>query len=304
MPRRPSLRDVSLFLHDIRLEHSVFALPFALLGMLLAGAHELAAGRRGSVLPCWGELLWILVAMVGARSAAMGFNRLVDREIDRRNPRTAQRPLASGEAQPGAYAGLVAAGAGLLLVAAARLNPLALALSPLALLIVFGYSFTKRFTDWCHYYIGLALAIAPVAAWVAIAAALPPCAGPYLLALAVLLWVGGFDILYATLDLDFDRANGIHSLPARLGVPTALRVARVSHAAMVLALLLVRFTTVGLGPWYLVGVAVAGALLAYEHAIVRPDDLRRVNTAFFTLNGVLGILLLVAGALDLLRFAP
>ncbi len=294
-------RDVRGFLKDIRLEHSVFALPFALLGLLLATASQVAAGTRGSVLPSVWELGWILVAMVGARSAAMGFNRVVDRRLDALNPRTQRRPLAAGEARLPAYLALIALGVALLFGAAAALNPLCWRLAPLALLIVFGYSLTKHFTVLCHYFVGLSLAVAPVAAWVAITGALPRTPAPYLLALAVLLWVGGFDIIYATMDTDFDRQAGVHSLPAWLGVRRSLQLARASHAAMALALAGVGLSAVGLGVGWWLGLAVTAALLAYEHAIVRPDDLRRVNTAFFTLNGVVGLLLLLAGAADVLR---
>ncbi|MCC7491844.1 MAG: UbiA family prenyltransferase [Fimbriimonadaceae bacterium] len=301
---RPRLLDLALFVKDIRLEHSVFALPFALLGMLLAGAHEVAAGRRAQLWPSGHELLWILVAMVAARSAAMGFNRWLDRELDARNPRTAQRPLAAQRASATAYLGLIAAGSALLLWAASRLNPLALRLAPLALVVLFGYSHTKRCTVCCHFFVGLALGIAPLAAWVGVAGARPAGLAPYALALAVLLWVGGFDILYATLDVDFDRSAGLYSLPSRWGLEPALRTARWAHAGMVLCLWLTARSGLGLGPWFTVGVAAAAGLLVYEHAIVRPDDLRRVNTAFFTLNGVVGVMLLAAALLDFWRWQP
>ncbi|NUP99205.1 MAG: UbiA family prenyltransferase, partial [Armatimonadetes bacterium] len=210
------------------------------------------------------------------------------------------RPLAAGQARLGVYLGLIGLGLALLFVAAGLLNPLALQLAPLAVVVLFGYSLTKRFTSLCHYFVGLALAIAPLAAWVAIAGRVPAQPGPYLLALAVVFWVGGFDIVYATMDLDFDRAAGVFSLPARFGIERSLGLARLSHLAMVACLLGVGLTTPALGRGFGLGTAAAAAILAYEHAIVRPDDLRRVNMAFFTLNGVLGILLLVAGALDLL----
>ncbi len=301
MAPRALLRDAGAFFRDIRLEHSVFALPFALLGMVMATAQQVDRGLRPGPAPTVHELGWILVAMVGTRSAAMGFNRIVDRRLDARNPRTSRRPLAAGVAGLPGYAVMVAAGAALLLLAAWRLNPLSLALAPLVLLVVLGYSYTKRFTAWCHFVLGLALGLAPTAAWVAICGTLPDHPGPYLLTLAVILWVGGFDIIYATMDVAFDREEGLHSLPARLGVPAALTVARTCHAAMVFALVGVALATPQLGPGFLAGVAMTGVLLAYEHAIVRPDDLRRVNTAFFTLNGVVGLLLLAAGLLDLLR---
>lgn len=301
---RPLSRsDAKAFVTDIRLEHSLFALPFALLGMLLAARADCDAGARSVPWPTWAELGWILVAMVGTRSAAMGFNRVVDRHLDRHNPRTMHRPLAAGQASLRSYQLGVGLGVLMLLTAAWQLNPLCLTLTPLVLLIVFGYSYTKRLTRYCHYFIGLALAIAPLGAWVAITGAIPNLPGPYLLALAVLCWVGGFDILYATMDLDFDRERGIHSLPAELGVEPALRLAQLSHFVMILALSGLGYCGPGLGTAWWVGVLVTAAILAYEHAIVRPDDLRRVNTAFFTLNGVIGLLLLAMGLVDLVQRA-
>lgn len=293
--------DLRAFVADIRLEHSLFALPFALLGMLLAARAECDAGARAVPWPTWAEFGWILVAMVGTRSAAMGFNRVVDRHLDQHNPRTMNRPLAAGEASLLSYKLGVGLGVLMMLLAAWQLNPLCLALTPLVLLVVFGYSYTKRFTRYCHYFIGLSLAIAPLGAWVAVTGAVPNLPGPYLLALAVLCWVGGFDILYATMDLEFDRERGIHSLPAELGVEPALRIAQLSHFVMILALGGVGFYGPGLGPAWLSGVLLTAGILAYEHAIVRPDDLRRVNVAFFTLNGVIGVLLLLTGLLDLVR---
>lgn len=292
--------DLPAFLSDIRLEHSIFALPFALLGMLMATRHQCDVGLREGVWPTAYELFWIVVAMVGTRTAAMGFNRVVDRQIDARNPRTATRPLAAGKAGLATYLAGIAVGVLLLVVAAWRLNPLAVRLAPVVLLVVFGYSYTKRVTVACHWFVGLSLAIAPLGAWVAIAAAIPAEPAPWLLALAVVCWVAGFDIIYATMDVEFDRAHRIRSLPARYGIAPALRAARACHAGMVAALVGVALTGPGLGWAFRLGVALAAGLLWWEHAIVRPDDLRRVNTAFFTLNGVLGVLLLVAGAVDLL----
>jgi len=289
------------FLRDIKLEHSVFALPFAMLGMLLATSWEVGAGRRGSVWPTVPEFVAFLIAMVGARSAAMGFNRLADRFIDAQNPRTQARPLAAGEAQPRAYAVLVGAGLTALLLAANALNPLCVKLAPVAVVILFGYSYAKRFTPLCHWFLGLALGISPLAAWVGITGELPPTPAPYSLALAVIAWVGGFDIIYATMDVGFDRQHGIRSLPADLGIEPALRIARVSHAVMIVALLAVSLWTPGLGVGWSIGVAIAAGVLVYEHGIVDPADLRAVNTAFFTLNGLLGVLLLACGAVDLLR---
>jgi 4-hydroxybenzoate polyprenyltransferase len=266
----------------IRFSHSVFALPFALSSAALAAQGH---GLRGA------QLGWILLAMVGARSAAMGFNRLADHAIDARNPRTAGRELPRGTLSRGEVWAFVLASALALVLAAAMLNPLCLALSPLALAIVCGYSYTKRFTALSHVFLGLALAVAPVGAWIAVRGRLDLT--PLLLGLAVLAWVAGFDILYACQDAEFDRSEGLHSVPARLGVRRALVVARVLHVATV-ALLGSLFRVAPLHPVYLAGVGVVALLLAYEHSLVRHDDLSRLDAAFFTVNGWIGVLYLAA----------
>lgn len=260
----------------IKLSHSVFALPFAL------AAAVIAAGGA----PAPRQVLWILVAMVGARSAAMGFNRLADQELDARNPRTAGRELPAGLLRRGEVWTFVIVSAAALVVAAAMLNPVCLALSPVALLIVFGYSYTKRFTAFSHVFLGLALAIAPVGAWLAVRGAF--AWPPVVLGLAVLLWVAGFDTIYSCQDAAHDRSVGLRSLPARWGVRRALVVARVAHATAVV-LLASLYVLVPLHPIYLAGVAVVGGLLAFEHSLVRHDDLSRVNAAFFTVNGWISI---------------
>jgi 4-hydroxybenzoate polyprenyltransferase len=260
----------------IKLSHSVFALPFAL------AAAFLAAGGA----PSPRQVLWILVAMVGARRAAMGFNRLADHDLDARNPRTAARELPTGRLTRREVWAFVAVSALALVAAAAMLNPLCLALSPVALLVVFGYSYTKRFTTLSHLFLGLALAIAPVGAWLAVRGdfAWPPL----VLGLAVLMWVAGFDTIYACQDAAHDRAVGLRSLPARWGVRRALVIARVLHAAAV-GLLAGIYALEPLHPVYLAGVATLAGLLAYEHSLVRHDDLSRVNAAFFTVNGWISI---------------
>jgi 4-hydroxybenzoate polyprenyltransferase len=257
----------------IRFSHSVFALPFALASMALA-----FEGRAFE----WSRLLWIVVAMVGARSAAMGFNRLADHAIDARNPRTAARELPRGVLTRAEVWVFVLASSGALVLAAAMLNPLCLALSPVALLVVLGYSYTKRFTDLSHLVLGLALGIAPVGAWIAVRGRFDVV--PVLLGLAVLAWVAGFDVIYACQDVDFDRREGLRSIPARFGVGPALLVARGLHLLAV-GLLAAVYPLSHLHPVYLAGVAVVGALLAYEHTLVRAGDLSRVNAAFFTMNG-------------------
>ncbi|HEY7411433.1 MAG TPA: UbiA-like polyprenyltransferase [Vicinamibacteria bacterium] len=270
------LGRVAAYGRMIRFTHSVFALPFALTSAVLAAGEQVP----------WRALGWIVVAMVGARSAAMGFNRLADHSLDARNPRTAGRELPRGALRRAEVWLFVALSAAALVAAAAMLNPLCLALSPLALLIVFGYSFTKRFTPLSHFFLGLALAVAPVGAWLAIRGAF--AAPPLLLGLAVLAWVSGFDTIYACQDTAFDRAAGLHSLPARLGVAGALRVARGLHAAAVL-LLAVLPAFVALHPVYFAGVAGVAVLLLYEHSLVRADDLSRVDAAFFTVNGWISV---------------
>lgn len=280
-------RRLRVILEMIKFEHTVFALPFALTGALLA-----AGG-----IPDGGTLAWIVVAMIGARSSAMAFNRLVDLEYDRRNPRTAGRALPRGELTP-LQVWLFVAAATLLFVAAARqLNPLAFALSPVALAVIWGYSFTKRFTSLCHLFLGLAIGIAPSAAWIAVRGSLE--AAPVLLSAAVMLWVGGFDIIYSLQDETFDRKIGLHSLPARLGAARSLAVSRAMHVGAVLCLASLP-ALVPLGSVYLAGVGVVAVLLAWEHSLVRPHDLSRVDAAFFTANGFVSIGFFLFAAADVL----
>lgn len=287
MTRR--LAHLRTMLEMIKLEHTLFALPFAFLGALLA-----AGGW-----PSWRKVGWVVVAMVGARSAAMGFNRLVDRRIDAANPRTSGRALPAGRVTPGGVALFVAASAGLLVLAAWRLNPLALALSPVALAVILGYSFTKRFTWLSHLALGTALAGAPLGAWIAIRGEV--AATPLLLAGAVVLWVAGFDVLYALQDVDFDRSSGLFSIPARFGVSAALWLSALMHAFMLALLALlpgVYGTGLGLGYW--LGWAGCCGLIAYQHWIVRPGDLSRLDAAFFQANGALALWLFATTALDIL----
>jgi 4-hydroxybenzoate polyprenyltransferase len=266
------LGRIGLYGRMIRFSHSVFALPFALSSAVIAAGSGIS----------WRQVAWILVAMVGARSAAMGFNRLADQPFDARNPRTAGRELPRGAISRGEVWVFVAASAATLVVAAAMLNPLCLALSPVALLIVFGYSYTKRFTALSHLFLGLALAVAPMGAWLAIRGRFE--APPVVLGLAVLFWVAGFDTIYAGQDEAFDRAEGLHSLPARLGTRRALVLARLFHVIAV-ALLAAVYALAPLHPIYLAGVGVVAGLLIYEHSLVRADDLSRIDAAFFTVNG-------------------
>ncbi|MGN6592592.1 MAG: UbiA-like polyprenyltransferase [Terriglobales bacterium] len=275
-------------LEMIKFEHSVFALPFALLGAMLA-----AGGW-----PPWGVLGWIVVAMVGARSAAMTFNRIVDRRLDAANPRTRNRALAAGTLSLGFAWGFLLVSALVFFLAAWRLNPLCLKLAPLALGWVLFYSYTKRFTLLSHWVLGIGLGIAPAAAWIAVRGSLAPRI--LLLTGAVALWVAGFDLLYACQDVDFDRGQpGLHSTPKRIGIAASLRLAQICHVVM-LGLLVLLLRASGLGGLAWAGLAVVAGLLIYEHSLLAPDDLSRMNAAFFTVNGYIGILLLVFWGASLL----
>jgi len=277
---------LALTLEMIKFPHTVFALPFALLSALIA---------RGG-LPTARETALILVAMAAARSAAMTFNRIADRRLDAMNPRTSLRALPAGSLSVGFAAAFTAAAAALLVVAAWLLNPLALKLSPLALLILFTYSYTKRFTWASHFALGLSLAGAPLGAWVALTGRID--LPPLLLALAVLLWTAGFDIIYACQDASFDRDHGLSSIPARFGVAPALKLSSLLHVGTV-AVLFWLMPASPLGAVYAAGVVLAAALLVYEHRLVSPTDLSRVDEAFFTVNGLVSVAILFFGALDL-----
>lgn len=299
-PLPPGARDGQVFegtsllvrlANFVKLPHTVFALPFALVGVCFASAVRL---------PSWGEVGWVLVAFTAARFAGMGFNRIVDRDVDARNPRTAMREIPRGALTVGQATAAVTVMSALFVVASWQLNPLCLALSPVALLWVLGYSYTKRFTRWSHLWLGLGLGIAPVGGYLAVTGAWSDpwwllCA----LSLAVMSWTGGFDILYALQDADFDRANGLHSLPSAIGVPNAIVVARVLHVVTVSCLgAVVVADPLGLALrpeaalaqallW--LGVALAAALLLWEHRLVRADDLTRLDAAFFTMNGIISM---------------
>jgi 4-hydroxybenzoate polyprenyltransferase len=272
----------------VKFSHTVFALPFALAAVAIA-----AAGHGVSMK----QIAAIVLAMVGARTAAMGFNRIVDRRIDAANPRTAGRELPTGKVSLAAAVTLTVASAALFVGAAAWLGPLCLQLSPVVLVLVLGYSFTKRFTALCHLFLGLAIGMAPAAAWIAVRGRLD--APALWLSAAVATWIAGFDILYALADRDFDRKTGIHSIPARLGVPAALLISALLHAASVGALLAAGHAA-GLGWIYLAGLALVAAILVWEHAILRPSDLSRLNLAFFNLNGYVSVIFFVATLVDVL----
>ena len=289
-------KRLRLTLDMIKFEHSVFALPFALTGALLGfrdgGYQSAGIGRK---------LAWIVVAMIGARSAAMAFNRLVDAPIDGRNPRTRMRHLPAGMISRGFGWGFVAAAAAVFFVAAAALNPLCLRLAPVALGIVFFYSFTKRFTSFSHLVLGFSLGIAPAAAWIAVRGSLDPRI--LWLTAAVTFWTAGFDVIYACQDFEFDRAEGLFSVPRVLGLARALHAARALHVLMILCLLAL-VQTLDLGALALAGVASVAGLLIYEHSLVKADDFSRVNAAFFTMNGYVSVLFLVFWAADIFLLKP
>ena len=269
----------------VRFSHSVFALPFALAGALLATRHAAIS---------WTIVAWILVAMVAARSAAMGFNRLVDARLDALNPRTNDRELPRGAMTPREAAAFVAASSVVFVFASWRLNTLCLLLAPVALAIVFWYSLAKRYTSYTQMFLGLAMAVAPVGGWLAVGGR----GGwePWILALAIGTWVGGFDVLYACQDLEFDRAHGLRSIPVRFGVPASLALSRAMHVVTIGALLALPLVT-PLPRYYVAGVAAVAALLAYEQSLVSADDLSQVKRAF-DLNGYVGILYLLVLAVS------
>lgn len=271
----------------IKWEHSVFALPFALCGAMLA-----AGG-----IPSGHQLLWIVVAMIAARSAAMAFNRLADATIDAANPRTQMRALPAGTLSRQFVAFFTLAACAVFVFAAWRLNHLALLLSPLALAVLLSYSYTKRFTRWSHLVLGFALGIAPSAAWIAVRGSLDPRI--LILTAAVTFWVGGFDVLYACQDCEFDRTYGLHSVPRYIGIPKALVFARLLHLAMI-GLLILLVVAFHLGALAFIGIAAVALLLGYEHSLVSQHDLSKLNAAFFTMNGVISVVFFVFVAGDLL----
>ena len=275
----------------IKIEHTIFALPFALLGALFA-ARDLPHG-----IPTRAQIGWILLAMVGARSAAMAFNRLVDLPFDARNPRTAGRALPQRQLTRKFVALFILASSSVFIFAAWMLNGLAFALSPVALGIIFVYSYMKRVTWLTHFFLGLALGCAPVGAWIAIRGDVS--AIPLLLGLAVMLWVSGFDIIYACQDVGFDDAQRLYSIPRRFGIARALWISGILHILMVILLVPV-FVKMGLGLLSLSGLGLVVLLLAYEHSLVKPADLSRVNAAFFTINGWISVLLLLFAGMDIL----
>jgi 4-hydroxybenzoate polyprenyltransferase len=284
----PIFHSLRKTLEMIKWEHSVFALPFALCGAMLAAGGWPTAWQLG----------WIVIAMVAARSAAMAFNRLADAAIDAVNPRTQTRALPAGTLSRGFVTGFVAVSCTVFILASSQLNRMTLLLSPVALGLVLLYSYTKRFTRWSHVVLGLALGVAPAAAWIAVRAALDPRI--LLLTAAVTFWVGGFDILYSCQDYEFDLQNNLHSIPRFVGIRRGLFVARIFHGLMLLLLFALIFSF-HLGALALAGVCVVGLLLAYEHSLISHNDLSRLNAAFFTMNGVISVVFFLFVAADVLQ---
>ncbi len=277
----PPIERARIYLDAIKFEHTLFALPFAYLGMVLAS--------RGW--PGWPIVIWTTLAMAGARTGAMAANRLIDAGLDARNPRTATRAIPQGLMSQPEMLGLATGGFALLHIAAWQLNGLALALAPVAMLAVTLYSYTKRFTWGSHWILGLVDGIAPVGGWIAVTGAFSLEA--MMLALAVMFWIGGFDVLYGMQDVEFDRQHGLHSIPARFGIRSALWTARASHATTI-GVLLALGSISNLGWPYWVGVGIVGCLLTYENLLLKPHDLSRLNLAFFNINGYVAIVALVS----------
>ena len=290
-PMSSVLQKLITTLAMIKFEHTLFALPFAFLGAILAA----------NGLPTWWQILWITVAMFGARSAAMTFNRIVDRDIDGKNPRTANREIPSGKLSVGFAWTFLYISIGVFLLASYSLNWLTFALSPVALLLVLGYSYAKRFTAFAHIILGIALAISPSASWIAVRGNLNDEI-PIMLSVLVLMWTSGFDVLYACQDVDFDRKAGLRSIPAKFGIARSLWIARLFHFQAFIVLLLLWLATGRM--WVaLAGVIAVGVLLIYQHTLVKANDLSRMNAAFFTTNAFVSVILLLTfgGAVFLAR---
>ena len=279
-------RTISEFFEMIKFEHTIFALPFAFVSLLLATRGHLSKSL----------IFWVVTAMVGARTGAMGFNRIIDAEFDRQNPRTANRAIPAGRISR-RFALLISVIAfALFVLSAAMLNRVCLMASPLAILILIGYSYTKRYTPYSHLILGFAISGAPLGAWLAATGTLSWTA--LILSVAVLCWIAGFDILYSLQDVDFDRQAGLHSIPEAVGIPSALWVSRFLHLLCLLFLaVLTKFTDAGL--FYKVGVSIVAILLIYEHTLISPGDLSHINTAFFTMNGLISMIFLAFVAADI-----
>jgi 4-hydroxybenzoate polyprenyltransferase len=285
-----SLDKVKILLEMIKFEHTIFALPFAFMGAVLGNIvveHDW---------PTWMEIFWVTVAMVGARSAAMSLNRLIDRYIDAKNPRTANRAIPAGLLSVSEVLMFIVISFALLFFAAFQLNSLAVKLLPLAVFVLIFYSYTKRFTWLCHFVLGVAIGFGPLGGWVATTGQIDGTA--LLLFVTVLFWTAGFDIIYACQDAEFDRKEGLYSLPSRFGIANSLLVARVRHL-ITFAGLLSLYVSASLSIWFLIGVLISGVILVYEHSLVKPTDLSKLDVAFFTMNGILSVVMFTFTLIDL-----
>lgn len=281
------VKNIKIILEDIKIQHTVFALPFALMSAFIAS----------NGIPAREKLFFILLAMVGARSSAMSFNRIADVDYDRENPRTKERALPNGRIRKSHYIIFLLISAILFVYSCMMLNRLALILSPVALLIVWFYSYTKRFTIFSHFFLGLSLSLAPIGAWVAIREEISIVS--IVLGLAVIFWLAGLDIIYSCQDIEFDKSHGLFSFPARLGIAKALRFSKAFHFIMIILLFLLSAVE-NLGLFFIIGVVLIAGLLYYEHSIVKPDDLSRVNVAFFNVNGIISIGLMAITIIDII----
>lgn len=285
-----ALRKLKIILEMIKFEHSIFALPFAFMGAVL-----------GSIVvegtwPTWMEIFWVTVAMVGARSAAMSLNRLIDRFIDAKNPRTVTRAIPAGLISVIEVLVFIVVSFLVLFIAAFQLNDLAVKLLPLAVFVLVLYSYTKRFTWLCHFVLGIAIGFGPLGGWVATTGQVDITG--LLLFASVMFWTAGFDIIYACQDADFDRKEGLYSMPSRFGVANALLVARICHILTFIGLVSL-YAMADLSFWFLIGVLISGAILIYEHSLVKPTDLSKVDVAFFNMNGILSVVMFVFTMIDL-----
>lgn len=281
---------IRVFLEMIKIEHTLFALPFAFMGMLLGSV--VINGH----LPSWGQAGWILLAMIGARSAAMGMNRLIDRYIDAKNPRTEKRAIPAGLLKTREVAIFVVVFLGLFLWATLELSRFALTLFPIALVLIIAYSYTKRFTWLCHLVLGATIALAPLGGWAAVTDSFSWSSLVFYIAIA--FWTAGFDVIYACDDIEFDRREGVYSIPSRFGLEKALKIAQGFHIVTAAGLIALAFIT-PLGWWYVAGVVIACSILFYQHQIVKPSDLTRVQTAFFTMNSWLSSIVFIFTLIDL-----
>lgn len=284
------LNKTKIFLDMIKFEHTIFALPFAFMGALLGSI------TIHGQFPSWAEIGWVLLAMFGARSAAMGLNRVIDKTFDKNNPRTAMRAIPAGLISAKEAWLFIVISFILLFLAASQLDPLAIKLFPIAVFFLVFYSYTKRFTWLCHLFLGLTIGLAPLGGWVAITGEIS--APALILYVSIVFWIAGFDIIYACQDVEFDRQAGLHSIPVRFGLKGGLLLSRLFHLITAIGLFGLAWMT-DLGWWYVAGTLIAGAILLYEHILVKPDDLSKVNVAFFTMNGTLSVVVFVFTLIDL-----